>query len=198
MTTIQVISEATYQEEYRNKVGSMLFPSDWYDCLHYVNTTKLRKNIINQVPKGARFVKVLVPVDTSSRYKNVANRKVPYKIPVCADRTQDGAYYKEYPEMNFAMWASDFPVGDAIVVINTESIEEEVEVKNKEEVKKETTRKANKAKNQKEKERLEYEARVAEANRILAEQEKKKKMLKTKKPVVKKIVIESDNESESV
>jgi len=39
----------------------------------------------------------------------------------------------------------------------------------------ELTRQANKSKNQKEKERLEFEARVEEANRIKAEQEKKKK-----------------------
>jgi len=65
-------------------------------------------------------------------------------------------------------------------------VEERVEVNTKAELKKETTRKANKAKNQKEKERLEYEARVEEANRILAEQEKKKKMLKAKKQVAKR------------
>ena len=65
-------------------------------------------------------------------------------------------------------------------------VEERIEVNTKAELKKETTRKANKAKNQKEKERLEYEARVAEANRILEEQERKKKMLKAKKQVAKR------------
>lgn len=189
MTTVTVISKATYEAEYNDKVGSLLFPSDWYDCLSYVDTTKLRKNIKNQLPSEATILRVLIPVDTSSRYKNIANRKIPYKVPMCADRTQEGAYYKEYPEMNFAMWASDFPVGDAVVVIN---VEEEVEVKSKAEVKKETTRKANKAKNQKEKERLEFEARVAEANRILAEQEKKKRMLKAKK-LIKKSGSDSDS-----
>jgi hypothetical protein len=188
MTTVTVISKARYEAEYNDKVGSLLFPSDWYDCLHYVDTTKLRKNIKNQLPSGATILRVLIPVDTSSRYKNIANRKIPYKTALCADRTQEGAYYKEYPEMNFAMWASDFPVGDAVVVIN---VEEEVEVKSKEEVKKETTRKANKAKNQKEKERLEFEARVAEANKVLAEQEKHKRMLKAKKTVAKKVAVES-------
>jgi len=68
----------------------------------------------------------------------------------------------------------------------TQLVEERVEVNTKAELKKEITRKANKAKNQKEKERLEYEARVAEANRILAEQEKKKKILKAKKQVAKR------------
>jgi hypothetical protein len=68
----------------------------------------------------------------------------------------------------------------------TQLVEERVEINTKAELKKEITRKANKAKNQKEKERLEYEARVAEANRILAEQEKKKKILKAKKQVAKR------------
>ena len=122
MTTIQVINKATFEEQYGNKVGSILFPSDWYDCLSYVNTTKLRKNIKDQVPKGARILGVLVPTTASPTYKNVANKQVPYKTPLCADRNQDGAYYKTYPEMNFAMWASDFPVGDAIVVINTKNV----------------------------------------------------------------------------
>jgi hypothetical protein len=72
-------------------------------------------------------------------------------------------------------------------------VEEKVEVKTKEELKKETTRKANKAKNQKEKERLEYEAKVAEASKFLAEQEKKKKQqaIAKKQKEQKKVVSNS-------
>jgi len=69
------------------------------------------------LPKGARILSILVPTSTSPNYKNIANKQVPYKDALCADKTQDGAYYKEYPEINFAMWASDYPFGDAVIVI---------------------------------------------------------------------------------
>lgn len=115
-TNIEVINLATFEEQYGDKVGSLLFPDEWYDCEKYVDKVKLRMNIKDKLPNGVRIVKVLIPVDTSPRFKNIANRLVPYKNPLCASKEQDGAYYKTYPEINFAMYASDFPVGDAIVV----------------------------------------------------------------------------------
>jgi hypothetical protein len=52
---------------------------------------------------------------------------------------------------------------------------------NKKETQAELTRSANKKQSQKQKERAEYERQVAEANRILAEQERQKKINKAKK-----------------
>ena len=116
MTTIEVINQTVFDEKFSDKIGTLLFPSEWYDCIEYVDKSLLRNNIKELLPKGSRIIKVLIQVDSSPNFKNVANRKIPYKTALCADQNQDGAYYKTYPGMNFAMWASDYPVGDAIVV----------------------------------------------------------------------------------
>lgn len=115
-TSVEIINTKTYDERYKGEVGSLLFPEIWYDCLGYVDKKKLRQNFKDQLPKGARIVKVLIPTDTNPLYKNIGNPLIPYATAVCASKDQDGAYYKEYPEMNFAMWASNYPVGDAIIV----------------------------------------------------------------------------------
>ena len=119
MTTLTVISKYTYEAEHNTKLGSLLYPSYWYDCKHHVDTTKLRKIIKDRIPKGVRILHVLIPTENNiNHYRNVINKQVPYKTAVCASQSQDGAYYKTYPEMNFSMWASDYPVGDAVIVIN--------------------------------------------------------------------------------
>ena len=116
MTTIQVINQATFQEQYGNKVGSLMFPDEWYNCLSYVNKTKLRKNIKDKLPKGARIIGVLIATQSNPNFKNIVNEAIPYETAVCADKDQAGAYYKTYEGMTFSCWVSDFPVGDAIVV----------------------------------------------------------------------------------
>ena len=114
--TTKVIPYKTYMKEYINNVGSLMFVDDWYECNSYVDKVKLRKNIKSLLPKGARIYSILIPTEGSPNYKNVVNKTIPYKTPLCASPDQDGAYLKHYPEINFTMWASDYPIGDAIVV----------------------------------------------------------------------------------
>lgn len=77
-------------------------------------------------------------------------------------------------------------IENELVATQLPQTKQEDKKKDKVMTKQELTRQANKSKNQKEKERIEYEARVAEANRILEEQEKKKKQLKAKKQAAKR------------
>ena len=122
MTTIRVIDNAEFKSDFAPKLGSLMFPAEYYDCKHHVNTAKLRKNLEKEgivLPKGAKLLRVLVQTTNHTDFKNEQNVKVPYKHPICASQNDAGAYYKTYPEMGgFAMWATDFPLGDAIVVFN--------------------------------------------------------------------------------
>jgi hypothetical protein len=81
-------------------------------------------------------------------------------------------------------------IENELVATQLPQTKQEDKKKDKVMTKQELTRQANKSKNQKEKERLEFEARVAEANRVLAEQEKKKKQqaIEKKKREQKKLV----------
>jgi hypothetical protein len=116
MTTIEVITKKQYEEQIEGKVGSFIFPSEWYDCSHNVDMNKLKKNIKDLLPKGKKIDKVLITTDENPRYKNVANPLIPYIYVSCADQTTDGAFYYT-SNHGFKMWATMFPVGDAIIVL---------------------------------------------------------------------------------
>ena len=45
MTTTQVITKTEFKNKYQSKMGSLLFPSEYYDCLHYCNEEELIKNL---------------------------------------------------------------------------------------------------------------------------------------------------------
>ena len=119
--TLTIISNTQYKNDYQSKTGSLMFPDDWYNCLNYVNTKILRTNLKRQginLPKGSKFLKILVPTTDNPEFQNKRNINIRYKVPVCANRDMDGAYYKNYPEMDFSMWVVDFPIGNAIIVIS--------------------------------------------------------------------------------
>ena len=117
MTTIQIITNTEFKNQYQNKTGSLMFPSVYYDCLGMCDRKLLRELLPNPLPKGTRILKVLVHTDASPEYKNIANRLIPYKSPACADSHDDGAYLYT-SRHGFSMWAIDNPLGDAIVVVN--------------------------------------------------------------------------------
>jgi hypothetical protein len=121
MTSIRIISATEYSNSLAGQVGTLLFPDRWWDCSSYLDMKQVSKNVkrVNPLPKGARIKMVLVLSRDEPEFKNIANRVLPYRCAVCADQSYDGAYYKQYPEMNFAMWATDYPLGDAVVVYST-------------------------------------------------------------------------------
>lgn len=115
--TITIISKNLFEKDYQDKLGSLMFPAEWYDCLHHTDTRKLRKNLPS-IPKGSRVLRVLVPTANHPEFVNKQNKTIPYKHSLCANEGDDGAYYKTYPEMNFAMWATDYPLGNAVIVLS--------------------------------------------------------------------------------
>jgi hypothetical protein len=117
MTSIRIISATEYSNSLAGQVGTLLFPDRWWDCSSYLDMEQVEKNV--KLPKGASIKMVLVLSRDEPEFKNIANRVLPYRCAVCADQSYDGAYYKQYPEMNFAMWATDYPLGDAVVVYST-------------------------------------------------------------------------------
>lgn len=116
MTSIQVITHEQYQQQLKDKIGTLMFPDELHNSTGYVDLVKLRKNIKDQIPKGKKIVGVLVHTTSSPHFKNVANTQVHYKSPLCAHATQDGAYKKNCAYGGGEMWVSDHPVGDVIVV----------------------------------------------------------------------------------
>ena len=123
MTTITIISNTTFKtDEYQSKMGTGMFPSQLYNCVSYVDTKELRKDLIAdgfQFVKGARIVGVLTQTDEHPEYKNVQNGMVRYKTPLCADRNMAGAFFthlKARPD--FQYWAVNHPVGDVIIVMS--------------------------------------------------------------------------------
>jgi len=123
MTTITIISKATFKtDEYQSKMGTLMFPSQFCDCLHHVDTKELRKDLIAdgfQFARGAKILKVLTQTDEHPEYKNVVNVMVRYKTPLCADRNHAGAFFtriKSRPE--FQYWATNHPVSDVTIVVS--------------------------------------------------------------------------------
>jgi hypothetical protein len=106
--SITVISKAQFANRQELRDGRL-----WYDTKDHTDLPKMRKGIQDQLPKGARVLHVFVPCKPNPLYFNRKNTKVPYKTPVCVGKDHDGAYL----HLN-NYWASDFPVGNAIVVIN--------------------------------------------------------------------------------
>jgi hypothetical protein len=123
MTTISIISNTTFKtEEYQSKMGTGLFPSQLYDCLHHVDTKRLRKRLIAdgfQFVKGAKILKILTHTDEHPDYKNIQNEMVRYRTPICASRDMAGAFYYQsakIPQLQY--WATNHPVSDVIIVVS--------------------------------------------------------------------------------
>ncbi len=117
MTTTNVISNKQYEAmDIDDKIGTLMFADIWYDCLSYVDTKNLKKSVV--IPKGARILKVLVMTNSHPEFKNIINKTIPYKHPVCAHKTADGAYQREDLKklMGGDLWWINNPLGDAIIV----------------------------------------------------------------------------------
>ena len=105
MTTTTVISKAQYEQNIENKVGTLMFSDDFYDATHYVDCVKVSNHF---GLKGK--IKVIVMTDDHKDFKNIANKDIPYKSPVCAFKDQDGAYNVG------SIYFSINPVGDAYII----------------------------------------------------------------------------------
>jgi hypothetical protein len=102
-----IITKQQYTEMSKGSIDK------YYDCSHFIDLKALQKKM-----KSKKTIKkVIVITREHPEFKNVANTDIAYTTPLCADRTDAGAYYKIYPEMNFSMWAMDNPLGDAFIVI---------------------------------------------------------------------------------
>ena len=75
MTTIQVIPHSQYQQQLKDKIGTLMFPDELHNSTGYVDLVKLRKNIKDQIPKGKKIVGVIVHTTSSPNFKKIANRQ---------------------------------------------------------------------------------------------------------------------------
>jgi hypothetical protein len=110
-TTTSIISKATYDRDYASRSGSsLIFQADLWDCVRYVNTTKLRSKF-NLKGRG-KVLHVLVGRSTDEGFINKQNKDVVYKTPVCCDARDDGAERSPY-----GFYQHKHPLGNVIVVI---------------------------------------------------------------------------------
>ena len=122
MTTTSIISKEEYATMgIDGKVGTLMFGDDWYDVLSYVDTKKFRKSV--ELPKGSRIVKILVKTMSHPEFKNIANKSIPYRHPLVAYATDDGAFQRtDLEQLTLTdvstWWFMNNPLGDAIVVVN--------------------------------------------------------------------------------
>ena len=106
-----IINEATYNAEYAHKTSSsLMFPAEMFECLHYVDTAKLRKKF-NLKGRG-KVIHILLRNMDDPLFVNTANRDICYKSRLCVDKNMDGAVLCEY-----GMWVTSHPIGDAIIVL---------------------------------------------------------------------------------
>jgi len=111
MATTTFINKATYDAEYADKSGSsLIFKSEMFDCINYVNTTKLRKKF-NLKGRG-RVIHVLLRCSNDPNFVNIANKDIIYKNPVLTSENSDGA-----TKTKCGYYATEHPIGDAIVVL---------------------------------------------------------------------------------
>ena len=111
MATTIIINKATYDAEYADKSSSsLLFKSEMFDCIHYVDTAKLRKKF-NLKGRG-RVIHILLRCSNDPNFVNIANKDIIYKYPICVHENADGATKTSYGE-----YTTEHPIGDAIVVL---------------------------------------------------------------------------------
>ena len=123
MATINIISNATFKgKEFKNKMGTLMFPSQFYDCTYYVDVPELQKALIAngfQLAKGAKILNVLTQTDEHPEYKNIQNKIVRYKTPLCGSTGMDGAFYHQSPRIpDLQYWALYHPVSDVTIVVS--------------------------------------------------------------------------------
>tara|TARA_R110002073_G_scaffold331741_1_gene516860 strand:- start:981 stop:1313 length:333 start_codon:yes stop_codon:yes gene_type:complete len=110
MTTIITKEQS---EEIKKSVGTLMFPSMYYDTTHYIDTKKTKARL---GLKG-RIKKVYVTTNEHPDFENKANTDIIYNTPLCASREQDGAYLYKDPDPSHQFWVSDNPVGKVYVVM---------------------------------------------------------------------------------
>lgn len=122
MATINIISNATFKTEAKSKLGSLCFPNQFSDTTHYVDVPELHNALIAngfQLAKGAKILRVLTQTDEHPEYKNIQNKIVRYKTPLCGSREMDGAFYHQSPKIpDLQYWALYHPVSDVTIVVS--------------------------------------------------------------------------------
>ena len=108
MTTTTIISKEQFNNEIKDRVGSLLFPSDLYDMLHYFDMKQLRK-YFNVTGRSKKICKLLVQTCPE---KNIANKDITFKYDLRACSGINGAFFKD------GEWLYRHPVGDMIIVIS--------------------------------------------------------------------------------
>jgi hypothetical protein len=110
MTTTTIINKATYLTEYADKSGSsLIFESEFYDCVSMVDTKKLRKKF---ALKGrGKVIAILLTTKQDPTFINIANKDITYKWPCFCSDYDDGAF------KDGRFYFCNNPLGNVIIVL---------------------------------------------------------------------------------
>ena len=68
--TTTIITKKEYEQNLKNKVGSLCFPDDYWDATYYVNQYKLKKHF---GLKGK--IEVIITTNSHPDFKNIQNTR---------------------------------------------------------------------------------------------------------------------------
>lgn len=105
MAETTVVTKAYYKANIKPKVGSLMFPGEYYDITRFVNF----KKPICSLTKNQIFA-IFVTTDRHPAFKNITNSLIPYEFPMLAISSADGAFEDQ------GMFYVSFPVGDVYIV----------------------------------------------------------------------------------
>ena len=105
MTSVKIMKTS----EFSGEVGSLMFPSDYWDATFHCDTKKIHKEFPEL--KEIRIKKVMIMTNNHPDFKNIKNEKIAFKGSLCCSAEADGAVRGSYCFEYYN------PVGDVIILI---------------------------------------------------------------------------------
>ena len=107
--TVHIISEEVFETDFKDKVGSLMFPDEYWSCKSYVDKPLLKKKL--KLNGKIKDVLVKTGYNSNARINKLVKYKTELRVP---EGTEDAKYY---PCSNG--WYSGFPIGDVWIVSDT-------------------------------------------------------------------------------
>ena len=109
INTVRIMKRSEFNET--DKVGGLLFPSDYYDAKFYCDLKMIRKAVPELA--GKRIYKVLITTENHPNFRNILNDKITYKHPLYCEGNHPDARINSSGNA----YVCDHPVGDVIILV---------------------------------------------------------------------------------
>ena len=112
---IHIMNEASYKSQlcYKmSKYSECGLESGFTNISQYVDLTKLQKKFnLNK-----KIIRIIVREKTHKQFMNQPNKFIKYQVPLIADKSDAGSYYKYFNMLRQGSYLTDYPMGDAFIV----------------------------------------------------------------------------------